>query len=320
MKLVLCFLTSMLTVLFFMPRLIVYLKRISFNQTVSEYSLQQYKDKSSTPIMGGIMFIIVPVVITILATERLLENTGILIILMTFTGYGLIGFTDDWLIAVKKNNDGLLPGQKFLMQLVLAIVVYVLYASHAELTVSLLFSGKKVYLGVFYMILVLLMFTGSSNAVNLTDGMDGLAGGCTAIALCAFFVIALLQGRRDVAVFIISLIGALIGYLYYNVKPARIFMGDTGSLALGGALAAIAMILKTELSLIVIGGVFVVETLCVMIQLAAVKLIHRRVFLYTPIHYAFVLKGMGERQTVHLFWLAGIACAAAGLLVTIFSF
>ena len=320
MKLVLCFLTSILIVLFFMPRLIIYLKKVSFNQTVSEYALRQYKDKSSTPIMGGIMFIIVPVIITILATDHILENTGMLIILLTFIGYGLIGFTDDWLIAVKKNNDGLLPGQKFLMQLALAIVVYVLYASHAELTVSLLFSGRVIHLGVFYMILVLLMFTGSSNAVNLTDGMDGLAGGCTTIALTAFLVIALLHGRRDVAVFIISLIGALIGYLYYNVKPARIFMGDTGSLALGGALAAIAMVLKTELSLIVIGGVFVAETLCVMIQQTAVRLVHRRVFLYTPIHYAFVLKGMGERQTVHLFWLAGIACAVAGLLVTIFTF
>ncbi|MBR2990853.1 MAG: phospho-N-acetylmuramoyl-pentapeptide-transferase [Solobacterium sp.] len=317
MRLVLCFLASMITVLFFMPKLIVYLKKISFNQTVSEYSLQQYREKGSTPIMGGILFIIAPVVFTLLGVPHILANIDVLIILLTFVGYGLIGFTDDWLIAVKKNNDGLSPRRKFGLQLILAVVFYVLYASHAELDVQLLLSGKVLHLGGFYMILVLFMFTGSSNAVNLTDGMDGLAGGCTAIALCGFLIISLVRGRTDVAVFIVSLIGALIGYLRYNVKPARIFMGDTGSLALGGALAAIAMVLKTELSLVIIGGVFVVETLCVMIQLTSVHLFGRRVFLYTPIHYAFVLKGMGERQTVHLFWLAGAVCMVLGTLITI---
>ncbi len=317
MKLVFCFTAALITVLFCMPKLIVYLKRVSFNQTVSEYSLQEYKAKESTPVMGGILFIVVPVILTVLFTPHILGNIDILIILLTFIGYGLIGFTDDYLIVIKHNNEGLLPRQKFLLQLVLAVIFYVLYASHAELSVQLLITKKTIYLGVFYIILVLFMFTGSSNAVNITDGMDGLAGGCTAIALSAFLIIALRKGRSDIAVFIVSLIGALIGYLRYNVKPARIFMGDTGSLALGGALAAVAMVLKAELSLIIIGGVFVVETLCVIIQLTAVKLYGRRVFLYTPIHYSFVLKGMGERETVHHFWVAGIICAVLGVLITI---
>ena len=166
-----------------------------------------------------------------------------------------------------------------------------------------------------YSILVFFMFTGASNAVNLTDGMDGLAAGCSFISYIAFLIIALCMKEYQVAIFISSLLGALLGYLHYNVSPAKIFMGDTGSLALGAGFAAIAMVLKQELLLIIIGGVFVWETLCVIIQISSVKIRKKRVFKYTPIHYSFVLDGISEKRVVRSFWLLSLICAVIGLVV-----
>ena len=161
------------------------------------------------------------------------------------------------------------------------------------------------------------MFAGASNAVNLTDGMDGLSSGVSIIALIPYLVITLKQEKIGLAIFVVCLIGALLGYLYYNKKPARVFMGDTGSLALGGVLAALAMITKTELLLILIAGVPVIETLCVMIQIGSVKIRHKKVFPYTPIHYAFRIKGMPEVSIVRMFWLAEAILAGIGLLIGI---
>ncbi len=308
--------TGYLLVDLLMPRLIDRLKRFSFNQEVSEYSLQEYKDKAKTPTMGGLLFILVPIVVTIvLSFIRHMLRIEILIVLLVYAGYGLIGLTDDYLIVVNRRNDGLTPSQKFLMQVVLAMIFYLAYRTHAVLDVGIPFTGKTIYLGSFYAPLILFMFTGTSNAVNLTDGMDGLAAGCTVISLIPFLIYAFMEQRGDVIILISSLLGALIAYLKYNVKPAKIFMGDTGALALGAILAAIAMLLKKELSLILIGGVFVIETLCVIIQQIAVRTIHRKVFIYTPIHYAFVIKGMGEKQVVRLFWIAAAVLAAAGFFI-----
>jgi len=318
------FLAGLIAVFLLMPGLIDRLKKLSFNQTVSEYSLQEYKEKAKTPIMGGLLFIIVPIIITMVSQMIYGFRADTAILLLSFAGYGAIGFIDDWLIAVRKNNDGLLPRYKFAMQVVLAVVIYVLYVlSGADLSLRIPFANTSVYLGVFYAALILFMFAGSSNAVNLTDGMDGLAAGCSVFSFAVFLILSLLAKKPCAVSFFASLIGSLIGYLYYNVKPAKVFMGDTGSLALGGALAAGALILNQVLALIVIGGVFVIETLCVMIQIGSVKTRHRRVFPYTPIHYAFVLPkekgglGMGEVQTVHLFWLASAVFAVLGLFVAL---
>ena len=302
-----------------MPRWIDRLKRFSFNQEVSEYSLEEYKQKAKTPTMGGVLFILAPILVTIIMCfVRHLLTIEILIILLVYAGYGLIGLTDDYLIVVNRRNDGLTPSQKFLMQVILAMVFYLAYRSHAVLNVRIPFTGSTIYLGSFYAPLILFMFTGSSNAVNLTDGMDGLAAGCTVISLIPFLIYAFMQQRGEVIILIASLLGSLIAYLKYNVKPAKIFMGDTGALALGAILAGIAMLLKQELSLILIGGVFVIETLCVLIQQISVRTVHRKVFIYTPIHYAFVLKGMGERQVVRLFWIVGAILAAIGFFVGLY--
>ena len=318
------FTAGLLIVFFLMPSFIDQMKKLSFNQTVSEYSLQEYREKAKTPIMGGVLFIAAPVIVTIVSQCIYGFNAETVLLLLSYVGYGLIGCIDDWLIAVKKNNEGLTPLRKFLMQVVLAVLLFLLYRqTGAPLALRIPFTGKSVYLGVFYIALILFMFAGSSNAVNLTDGMDGLAAGCAVPSFAVFLILSLLAEKPCAVSFFAAVIGALIGYLYYNVKPAKIFMGDTGSLALGGALAAGALILNQELALIFIGGVFVIETLCVIIQQASVRLSGKRVFPYTPIHYAFVLPkwqrglGMGEVQTVHLFWLASLVFALLGLFVAL---
>ena len=303
-----------------MPELIEYLKKLSLKQTVSEYALEDDQKKAGTPIMGGILFIIVPVCVSLFASLlsgiNVLGDEKYLITIVAFVGYGLIGFVDDYLIAVRKNNDGLKPGQKFAMQVVLAIVVSLLYR-YGDLTISIPFTSIRFDMSWGYAVLALFMFSGSSNAVNLTDGMDGLAAGVTIIALIPFLILSWMKDEFNLVMLILCLIGALFGYLYFNKKPARVFMGDTGSLALGGILAALAMVLKEEIALIFIAGVPVIETLCVLIQQIFVRTFHKRVFIYTPIHYAFRIKGMREVNIVRMFWMAEALFALLGLFIAL---
>jgi phospho-N-acetylmuramoyl-pentapeptide-transferase len=317
-KMLLVFLISLAAVMIAMPPFIKYLQKLSFRQSVSEYALEDDKKKAGTPIMGGILFIIVPIVVSLISSPKELTDMDTWIVFLAYAGYGVIGFIDDYLIAVKKNNDGLTPIQKFSMQVVLAAVFFLIYRSHAQLSISLPFVSHQVNLGWGYFILVLFMFAGSSNAVNLTDGMDGLSSGVTILALIPYTVICVLQQRVGLSVFCCSLLGALLGYLYFNKKPARVFMGDTGALALGGVLAGLAMITKTELLLIIIAGVPVIETVCVLIQQVAVRTGHKKVFIYTPIHYAFRIKGMPETHIVEMFWAVEAVFALAGLLIYLF--
>lgn len=311
------FLVSLGIVLVAMPPFIKYLQKLSLKQSVSEYALEDDKKKAGTPIMGGILFIIVPILVTLIAFPSSITKLNTWIIILAFIGYGCIGFIDDYLIAIKKNNDGLSPLQKFALQVILAVVFFLLYRIEGELEITIPFIGGQLPLNWGYFFLVLFMFAGSSNAVNLTDGMDGLSSGVTIIALIPYVVIAYVQEQMEVMMFVICLIGALLGYLYYNKKPARIFMGDTGALALGGVLAALAMVTKTELALIMIAGVPVIETLCVIIQQVSVRTRHKRVFTYTPIHYAFRIKGMPEVNIVKMFWVVEAICAAIGLWIAL---
>ena len=203
----------------------------------------------------------------------------------------------------------------FRSQLVLAVVVYLIYRSFADSTVLIPLIDQTLELGWIYVGLVFFMFTGASNAVNLTDGMDGLAGGTVWIALLGFWII-----NHDInpvlGHFILLILGSLAAYLVYNVFPAKIIMGDTGSLALGALLAVIAMVMKQEVLLIILGIVFVVETLCVILQIGSVKLFKRRIFRYTPIHYSFTLSGWKEKHVVALFWAVGLIGLVLGLLVS----
>ncbi|MBR4454602.1 MAG: phospho-N-acetylmuramoyl-pentapeptide-transferase [Solobacterium sp.] len=320
----LSFLVSLAAVWTLMPGLIRYMKKISFSQTVSEYSLEEYREKGKTPIMGGILFIVVPLIVSLISELFVGFSNDLLILQITFFGYGLIGFLDDWLIAVRHNNEGLLPRWKFLLQVLLALIIFFIYRGNGgELTLRIPFAHTALNLGPLYLVLILLMFSGASNAVNLTDGMDGLAAGCCVSSFAVFLILAVRDGNVQLAGFFSALIGALIGFLHYNVHPAKIFMGDTGALALGGALAAASLVMKQEIALIVIGGVYVLDTLSCIIQIGSVKLRNKRVFPYTPIHYTFVLskekKGLGlqEAQTVHIIWLASAVFAVLGLIVAL---
>ena len=306
---------SFIVTVFAYPSFIKQMDRLNTHQSVSEYSLEQFKSKKKTPTMGGILFVLIPLILAFILQPKSYMDLKMGVVYLTYLGYGLIGFWDDYKIVVEKNNAGLKPSHKFLAQLILAVVVYVIYRSFANNSVMIPFLANPLNLRWLYVLLVFVMFTGASNGVNITDGMDGLAGGTVLIALFGFFALTISMNQLWLSNFILMVLGSLAAYLVYNIHPAKIIMGDTGSLALGALLAVIAMIIKQEFLLIIFGAVFVIETLCVMIQIGSVKLFKRRVFKYTPIHYAFTLSGWKETRVVTMFWIVGILFAILGLFL-----
>ncbi len=310
------FALSILCMFLIMPGLIKYLHKIKFGQTEREEGLESHKVKNGTPTMGGIAFILVPTILYLIFSlfSPFKLDHNILIILLAFVGYGIIGFIDDYIIVVQKNNEGLKPAYKFAMQSVLAVIFYIMYKAHNPTALWIPVFNTYIDIGFLYFPLIFIMFTAETNAVNLTDGLDGLCAGQMIIALIPFVVFAW-KLYSNVAFLLILVIGALLGYLHFNKHPAQIFMGDTGSLALGGLLAASAMVLKQEILLIVIGMVFVLETLSVVIQVTHFKRTGKRVFKMAPLHHHFELCGWTETQVVHRFWLAGIVFAIIGLLL-----
>lgn len=310
-------LTTLVLMLAVMPALIRYLHKLKFGQTEREEGLASHKAKTGTPTMGGLAFIIVPLVVyavfSLFTPYGFSLNTTI--IWMAFVGYGLIGFLDDFIIVVQKNNEGLKPWAKFGLQSLLAVVFYMMYTQTNSTEIIIPVADISINLSWFYFILVFIMFTGASNAVNLTDGVDGLAAGLAAIALVPFSVFAFMQSQDSIGIICVLVIAALLGYLKFNLHPAQVFMGDTGSLALGGLLAAVAMVLKQEVLFIVIGGVFIMETLSVMIQVAVYKKTKKRVFRMAPLHHHFEKGGWNENKVVDRFWMAGGILAIIGLLL-----
>jgi phospho-N-acetylmuramoyl-pentapeptide-transferase len=308
----LIFMVTFLVTVAAYPPFIRRMDAMNQHQSVSAYSLEQFKTKKKTPTMGGIVFITIPLLAAFFVHPTSFLDLRMAVVYLTFAGYGLIGFLDDYIIVIKKDNAGLKPSHKFMAQLVLAVGVYLIYRSFADSSVLIPLIDQTLDLGWIYVGLVFFMFTGASNAVNLTDGMDGLAGGTVWIALFGFWLINhdanLILGH-----FLLMVLGSLAGYLVYNLYPAKIIMGDTGSLALGALLAVIAMVMKQEALLVIIGIVFVVETLCVILQIGSVKLFKRRIFKYTPIHYSFTLSGWKEKQVVALFWAVGLMGLLLGL-------
>lgn len=294
------------------PAFIVWMNTFNKHQAVNEYSLKEFKDKKKTPTMGGVLFVLIPIIVMMALYPKTLSQLPMILLYLVYLAFGLIGFIDDYIIVIKHDNKGLRPIYKFLAQLILAIVFYFFYQQASSSLIHIPLTNINLDLGWFYALFVFVMFTAESNAVNLTDGMDGLAGGTVVIALIGFAYLAYAD-YREVSVFILCVIGALLAYLNYNRKPASIIMGDTGSLALGALLAAIAMVTKQELLLLVLGGVFLFETLCVVIQIGSVKLRGKRVFRYTPIHYSFTLEGWSETKTVLFFYGLGFICLILGI-------
>lgn len=314
-KMIMTFGISLVATLCIMPFLIPYLHKIKFGQVEREEGLASHKKKGGTPTMGGILFVLVPILVCALLDYKMFTDLRILVVILAYLGYALIGFIDDFIIVVKKNNEGLKPKVKFFMQSVLAVVFYLIYSSFVETTLWIPLLNCHIELGILYFFFVFIMFTAESNAVNLTDGLDGLCAGTCIIALAPFLLFSLMDQSDELGVLLCAVIGALFGYLKFNLHPAKIFMGDTGSLALGGLLAAVAMVEKRELLLLVIGGLFLAETLSVIIQVAYFKRTGKRIFKMAPLHHHFELCGMSETKVVMMFYCIGFFLALLGILL-----
>lgn len=305
--------SGLIITLLVMPILIPYLHRIKFGQVEREEGLASHKAKGGTPTMGGVVFVLIPIVVLFLLDAQAFLDPKMQIVIIAYVAYALVGFIDDFIIVVKKNNNGLSPKLKFAMQSALAILLYYLYQRIAPTTLDIPLFNMTLELGPFYFLIIFVMFTAESNAVNLTDGLDGLCAGTVMIALFPMVLFALRQEETSLVIFLLAVIGSLMGYLRFNLHPAKIFMGDTGSLALGGLLAASAMILKKELVLVIIGGVFLLEVLSVVIQVTSYKLTKKRVFKMAPLHHHFEMSGYKETQVVIMFWTLGLIFAFIGL-------
>lgn len=300
--------------------LIPFLKRIHAGQSISIYLRKSHKSKQGTPTMGGLIFIIPTLLIMtiLIVMDKIHFSYTLVIIMFTLFSYTMIGFIDDYLIVKKHDNKGLTQMQKLMLQIVVAIIFFYLFMKGGNEPLLWVHSLHfKLDIGFLYGLFILFVLVASSNAVNLTDGLDGLAGGLSLIALLTFGIISWntgwLDGYEDIAILAFVLVGALLGFLIFNVNPAKVFMGDTGSLALGATLGAYAIMTRHELLLVVIGIVFVMETVSCIIQIIYFKLTRRRFFPMTPIHHTFEKKGMREVDIVRLFWLIGLVAAMIAL-------
>jgi phospho-N-acetylmuramoyl-pentapeptide-transferase len=297
--------------------LIPILKKMHIGQKISVFVGDNHRKKEGTPTMGGLIFIVPTIVATLylILSDRISYTSNLGIVLLVFLGYACIGFLDDFLSIRKGNNEGLTTYQKLFMQVLIAIGFFYIYMRNGGQTSFVVGTlGIDIELGWLYGLLILFVLVGASNAVNLTDGLDGLAGGLSAIAYIAFALISLTVGFEDIGIFGLILVGSLFGFLTYNTHPAKIFMGDTGSLALGAAMGAIAILTHRELTLLVVAGIFVIETLSVIIQTIWVQVFHKKLFLMTPIHHHFEKLGWIETDIVKLFWVAGLVLAMAGII------
>lgn len=288
------------------PICIPILHRLKFGQSIRDEGPQHHKTKAGTPTMGGVMIILAVIVTTL---KFSIHSSDLMMLLFATLAFGLIGFADDFIKVVKKRNLGLTARQKILMQLGATVILFAaLYLEWREtnptFAVSVPFTHFVVDFGLFYLLFLLFILLGTTNAVNLTDGLDGLLSGTAAIVFAAYAIYSYWHTEYDVALFCAAMVGALLGFLVFNRHPARVFMGDTGSLAIGGALAMVAVLTHSEIGLVLFGLVFVVEALSVIIQVFSFQVFGKRVFRMSPIHHHFELSGWSEWEVVLGFWLA----------------
>ncbi len=303
---------SLLICMFLGPRFIDYLRLKEFGQQIREEGPAGHHGKAGTPTMGGLaIFIAIAVPFLILSEYR----AASLAVLATALAMAALGFADDIIQLRRRRSLGVSGKTKLLIQALTAIGLWILVTESVGLndTLRLRVVDHSVDLGFGYPVLIFLVLAGATNGVNLTDGLDGLAAGCAAIVLLTYTVITFITtGQQDLALLSACLVGACVGFLWFNSFPASVFMGDTGSLGLGGAIAALAVVTKTEILLIVIGGIFVIEALSVAIQVFAFQRFRRRVFLMAPIHHHFELAGWSETKIILRFWIIAAICAAIG--------
>ncbi|WP_035340710.1 phospho-N-acetylmuramoyl-pentapeptide-transferase [Alkalihalobacillus hemicellulosilyticus] len=315
LTLVLSFLIAVLLSPIFIP----FLRRLKFGQSIREEGPESHKKKSGTPTMGGIVIVISIIITSLFISVTYLSlSQEILLLLLVTVGFGLVGFLDDFIKVVLKRNLGLTSKQKLAGQLFIAILFYIgLRQMNLSTEIIIPATSFSIDLGWFYLPFVIIMLVGASNAVNLTDGLDGLLAGTGAVAFGAFAVLAWYADLIDISIFSAAIVGAVLGFLVYNAHPAKVFMGDTGSLALGGAIAAIAILTKMEILLIIIGGVFVIETLSVIIQVISFKTRGKRIFKMSPLHHHYELSGWSEWRVVVTFWFVGMIFAVLGIYLEV---
>lgn len=322
-------LTALLISFLIGDRLIQYLKDKQIGQQIRPEGPSSHHKKSGTPTMGGILILIAVAFSTLLWGD--LTSPYLWLALFAVIGFGAIGFLDDYIKTVRKDSDGLWPRYKFSLQIVVACVIAILLYHTPGYTTELsvpFFKNFSPQLGLFYIPFAVLVIVGASNAVNLTDGLDGLAIGPMVVASVAYTIIAYVAGHKrfaeyllipyiegggELAVFCGALVGAGLGFLWYNAYPASMFMGDVGSLPLGGALGTVAVVSKNELLLLLVGGIFVIEAVSVILQVASYKSTQKRIFLMSPIHHHFELKGWQEPKIVVRFWIIAIILALLSL-------
>jgi phospho-N-acetylmuramoyl-pentapeptide-transferase len=318
-------LTAFIACLLVGPFTIKLLKRLKFGQSIREDGPQTHLKKAGTPTMGGviILFAIMVGLIGLLVVHRFTpEVLGLFILTLDF---GLVGLVDDLIIIITKKSLGLKARQKLLAQFIISglVVFYFVWRLRLPTAQFVPFTNLQLTLmpglagEILFFLFGMIFITGFSNAVNFTDGLDGLAGGTTAIAAISLGVLCLFQKQFELAVFSFAIAGACFGFVWFNGPPAQVFMGDTGSLALGAGVAGIALISKLALVLPIIGGIFLAELFSVIIQVASYKTTRKRVFRMSPIHHHFELGGMVESQIMIRFWIIGLILGALGLLAVL---
>jgi phospho-N-acetylmuramoyl-pentapeptide-transferase len=306
---------ALLLCLFLSPKFIEFLRNRAFGQNIREEGPEAHKlTKAGTPTMGGVIIIIAFSIPFLILSSRDWESMGVFAAII---GCGAIGFADDYTKIVKRRSLGLRARTKLIVTIGISLVLWWFATQRAHLpsSVDLRFVDVRVDLGPLFPVFIYLVVAGTTSAVNLTDGLDGLAAGCASIVLLAYIGITFISGQSDLALLAGCLVGVCIGFLWFNSFPASIFMGDTGSLALGGAIAGLAVMTNTEVLLILLGGIFVIEALSVLIQVFSFQTFRKRVFLMAPIHHHFELQGWSETKIILRFWIVAAACGAIGFTV-----
>lgn len=302
---------SLLICIFLSPKFIAFLRAREFGQRIREEGPQEHHAKAGTPTMGGIIIFTAIAVPFVLLTDRDPRAIGVFVVAVACA---LLGFADDYTKLVKRRSLGLQGRWKLIITALISIGLWLIATRWANLpdTLHLRFVDAQIDLGYLYPLFIYLVVAGTSSAVNLTDGLDGLAAGCAAIVMLSYIAITFTTGLYDMALVAACLVGACVGFLWFNSFPASIFMGDTGSLGLGGAIAAMAVMTKTEILLIILGGIFVIEALSVMIQVFGFQVFGKRLFLMAPIHHHFELLAWSETKIILRFWIVAAVCSAIG--------
>jgi phospho-N-acetylmuramoyl-pentapeptide-transferase len=306
---------ALLLCVFLSPKFIEFLRRRSFGQNIREEGPEGHKVKAGTPTMGGIIILLAFAIPFLALSTRDWPSMGVFAVTMACAA---LGFADDYTKIVRRRSLGLRARTKLVVTVVISIGLWWIATQEAHLapTIKLWVVDVNLNLGPFFLVFIYLVVAGTTSAVNLTDGLDGLAAGCAAIALLAFIGITFITpGEHDLELIAGCLTGACIGFLWFNSFPASVFMGDTGSLALGGAIAALSVMTQTEVLLVVIGGIFVIEALSVVVQVFTFQVFRKRVFKMAPIHHHFELEAWSETKIMLRFWIVAAACGAIGFTV-----